>query len=76
VGPDRLFDRVANYGHMWGLRDRTCVVFLGDYLARAKLVQIIVALMEMSDSCLLLSFHSNSTFIMLLLLMGMILTTL
>jgi hypothetical protein len=30
-------------------------------LARSKLIQISVVLSDMSDTCLLLSFHSNGT---------------
>jgi hypothetical protein len=65
VGLDRLFDRVVNFCHSWGLRDLTCVVLSGGYLARFKVAQVIVTLSDMSDSCLLLSTHSNSIFIML-----------
>jgi hypothetical protein len=42
-----------------------CVVLSGGYLARFKLAQVSTTLLNMSDSCLLQSFSSNSTFIML-----------
>jgi hypothetical protein len=37
----------------------------GGYLARFKLAQVSVTLLDMSDSCPLQSFSTNSTFIML-----------
>jgi hypothetical protein len=42
-----------------------CVVLSGCYLARFKLALVSVTLSDMSDTCSLLSFRNNSTFIML-----------
>jgi hypothetical protein len=67
---------IMNYCHSWGLRDLARIMLSGGYLARSKLVWITMTLSEMSDSFLLLSFHSNPTFIMLIWLMRMMLTTL
>jgi hypothetical protein len=66
---------VVHCGLSWGLHDHVCVMLLGCSLARCKLIQITATLSEMNDSCLL-SFHSNSTSIMLILLIRMMLTTL
>jgi hypothetical protein len=41
-----------------------------------KLIQIIMTLSDISDSCLLQSFNSNVTFIMLIMIMRMAFTTL
>jgi hypothetical protein len=61
--PDSLIV-VMNCGHAWGLRDRVYVVLSDCSLARCKFIQITATLSEMIDSCLLLSFRSNSTSIM------------
>jgi hypothetical protein len=42
-----------------------CVVLSGGYLARLKLARVSTTLLDMSDTCPLQSFSSNSTFIML-----------
>jgi hypothetical protein len=42
-----------------------CVVLSGGYLARFKLARVSMILLDMSDTCPLQSFSSNSTFIML-----------
>jgi hypothetical protein len=67
---------IANCCHTWGLWDRVCVVLLDCSLPRRILAQVTATLSEMSDVGLLLSFYSNPTSIMLILLMRMILTTL
>jgi hypothetical protein len=61
---------------MWGLRDLACVMLSGGDLLRFKLIRIAATPSEMSDTCLLLSFRSYSTFIMLILFMRMTLATL
>jgi hypothetical protein len=55
---------IVNCYRMWGLHDRVCVMLSSCSLVRCKLAQVAVTLSEMSDSFLLLSSHSNSTFIM------------
>jgi hypothetical protein len=74
--PDRQLDYHVNCCHTWGLHDRACVVLSGCSLARCILARVAATLSDMSNACLLLSSHSNSTFIMFHLLMSMILTTL
>jgi hypothetical protein len=66
---------IMNCCHSWGLRDLACVVLSDCYLARFKLARVFMTLSYMSDTCLLLSFSSNSTFIMLHLYMRWMLTT-
>jgi hypothetical protein len=73
---DGLIDCRVYYGHTWGLHDRVCVVLSDCSLGRCILVRIATTLSEMSDACLLLSSHSNSTSIMLMFLLMMILPTL
>jgi hypothetical protein len=43
----------------------TCIVLSGGYHARFILARVAATLSDMSDSCLLQLFSSNSTFIML-----------
>jgi hypothetical protein len=68
VGPDHLLDRVMNCCHSWCLRDSCVSCCQVVYLTRSKLAQVPVTLSDMSDTCPLQSFHSNSTFIMLYLI--------
>jgi hypothetical protein len=56
---------VVNYGHSWCLHDSRVSCCQVVILVRFKLSRVSVALSDMSDSCLLQSFCSNSTFIML-----------
>jgi hypothetical protein len=53
---------IMNCCHTWGLHDRACVVLLGCSLRRCILARVTMTLSEMSDSYLLLSSRSNSTF--------------
>jgi hypothetical protein len=63
----QMFDLLKHLPQM--LRFCKCysydVVLLCYYLLRFKLTRVAATLSDMSDSCLLLSFRSNSTFIML-----------
>jgi hypothetical protein len=54
---------VVNYYHSWCLCDLCLSCCQVVTLARFKLAQVTATLLDMSDSCLLLSFRSNSTFI-------------
>jgi hypothetical protein len=76
VGPDCLVDsRRELLPLMRSLWAYVCHV-VRFYLTRSKLVRISMTLSEMSDTCLLQSFSSNSIFIMLILILRMMLTTL
>jgi hypothetical protein len=50
-----------NRGRMWGLAGLACVMLSDFSLIRCKLIRIAVTLSDMSDTYLLLSFHSNAT---------------
>jgi hypothetical protein len=52
---------IMNCCHSRSLRDHGCVVLSDCSLTNCKMVRIIATLSKMSDSCLLLSFRSNST---------------
>jgi hypothetical protein len=56
---------IVNCCHPWCLHDLHVPCCWLDTLARFKLTWVAMTLSNMSDSCLLLSFRSNSTFIML-----------
>jgi hypothetical protein len=65
VGPDRLFDHIVNYCHPWcppGPHVSCCQVIT---LARFKLARVSTIPSDMGNTCLLQSFSSNSTFIMI-----------
>jgi hypothetical protein len=65
VDLDRLFDRVVNCCHPWcppGPRVSCCQFIT---LARFKLARVSVIPSDMSNTCALQSFSSNSTFIMI-----------
>jgi hypothetical protein len=51
---------VVNYGYMWGRGGLTCVILLGCYLGRFKLIRISAKPSDMGDTCLLQSFHRNA----------------
>jgi hypothetical protein len=65
VGSDCLLDHIMNCSHLWCLHDSqvSCCQVLT--LQCLKLARVTVTPSDMSDSCLLQSFSSNSTFIML-----------
>jgi hypothetical protein len=68
VGPTRFFDSHRELLPLVRSSWLMCVVLSDYYLARFKLAQVSTVPSDMGNTCLLQSFSSNSTFIMLYLI--------
>jgi hypothetical protein len=75
VGPARLFESRRELLPLVVSSDTPVSCCQMVYLARLRLTRVPVTLLDMSDTCPMESFSSNSTFIMLYLYLEMVSTT-